>query len=213
MTSEHHPVLGGWAQTWHGKRIHLDASKFNVDDIILADVVHHLVMVNRYGGATQYPYSVMQHCTALARSFRRRWEALKAEFDGGVIPDEIKTEIARLQICEKQALCHDWPEYIIGDVLSPFKELMPQFRALDDTMTRAIFVRNGLPAEMDPEVKEMDRRIWRNELDEFGSPHVEDKWWRRFEPVPGLDVRDLRMMSIWGVRLIFRKYVEELGLQ
>lgn len=206
---------GGWMQTWSGRRIYLDVEKFNVDDVLFEDVVHHLAHVNRYCGATLYAYSVMQHCTALARAFRRRWLRLQIGLDSGEFPgkeEETRKEITRLQMCEKQALLHDWPESFTNDIVAPFKQCLPQLKLLDKTMIAGVFKRNGLPEQEDLEVVDMDRRLCRNEMDVFGSPHVH-KWWLELEPVPGVDPQDLAERTVAEVRAEFVEYCIMLGVR
>jgi len=192
---------GGYMQTWHGKKIYLDVAKFNPNDVILDDVIHHLPCINRYCGATAYPYSVAQHCIALARSYRRRWQA-----------EEDPIVAAHLQILEKQAFIHDWTEAFTNDLLAPFKQLMPEIKFLDDHMINAILKRNNLGDELDLDVVEMDRRMCRNEMDLFGSPNV-PKWWHVLEPVPMVDNYDLYARSIEDVRSTFRNYADLLGVK
>lgn len=202
---------GGWMQTFHGKKIYLDVDKFNVDDVLIADIVHHLPGVNRYCNATLYPVSVAQHSVALARSFRRRWQELQRQWKDAQMPYDVINQIAYLQRCEKQALLHDITESYTNDLLAPFKQMMPQIKILDGVMVDAVVTRYGVGPTLELEVVEMDRRMCRNEMDIFGSPHVH-RWWDALEPVPGVDPHDLRKMDIDSVRKSFQRYLSELGI-
>jgi len=56
-----------------------------------------------------------------------------------------------------QALLHDGPEFVIGDMPSPMKAHCAAFRAWEDAIWRAICGRWRIPVEMDPQVKAADR--------------------------------------------------------
>ena len=60
------------------------------------------------------------------------------------------------RIWRLSALLHDAPEYVIGDMISPFKAALGlDYRAFEDRLLRAIHVRFSLP----PEVPEPIGRI------------------------------------------------------
>ena len=55
------------------------------------------------------------------------------------------------------ALLHDAPEYVIGDMISPFKAVIGgAYKDVEKRLLGAIHVRFGLPAEIDPA---LERRI------------------------------------------------------
>lgn len=56
-----------------------------------------------------------------------------------------------------QGLLHDAPEAIIGDIPSPLKARLPHFRAYERALWGAVCRRYGLPGELDPKVKRIDR--------------------------------------------------------
>jgi 5'-deoxynucleotidase YfbR-like HD superfamily hydrolase len=100
-------------------------------DIEIEDIAHGLARVPRWNGQTVGPtiFSVAQHSViveAIARAFKRdisdRW---------------------RLTI-----LLHDAPEYVIGDVISPFKAVLgDSYKAVERRLLAAVHLRFGLPAE------------------------------------------------------------------
>ena len=85
-----------------GRRLDLlDPSPLDVE---IGDIAHGLARVARWNGQTQGPeiFSVAQHSLLVEALFARRRRGLARQ--------------ARLA-----ALLHDAPEYVIGDMISPFK--------------------------------------------------------------------------------------------
>ncbi len=111
-------------------------------DIEIEDIAHGLARVARWNGQTtgDHAYSVAQHSllvTDLAQAFAPDWDARKL----------------------LAALLHDAPEYVIGDMISPFKAALGvNYEAFEDRMERAIHLRFGLPAETPKHVKQTIKR-------------------------------------------------------
>ena len=106
-------------------------------DIEIADLAHGLARVARWNGQTlgEHGFSVAQHSLVV--------EDIAAHLSPGL---EARWRLA--------ALLHDAPEYVIGDMISPFKAALGlSYRAFEDRLARAVHVRFGLPAEI-PEVIE-----------------------------------------------------------
>ena len=133
-----------WQRMLSGRRLDLiDPSPFDVE---IADIAHGLARVARWNGQTKGPeiFSVAQHSLLV--------EALFAA--GAQAPPE-----ARLA-----ALLHDAPEYVIGDMISPFKAAIGgDYKRIEARLTQAIHIRFGLPAEPPPElvkrIKAADRVV------------------------------------------------------
>jgi hypothetical protein len=52
------------------------------------------------------------------------------------------------------ALLHDAPEYVVGDLISPFKAAVGiNYKALEERLMAAIHLRFGLPAHIPPALK------------------------------------------------------------
>jgi 5'-deoxynucleotidase YfbR-like HD superfamily hydrolase len=122
------PPARAWQRMLSGRRLDLlDPSPL---DIEIEDIAHGLARVARWNGQTKGPhaFSVAQH-SLLVESI-----ALKLE------PDLDRT--ARLA-----SLLHDAPEYVIGDMISPFKAALGlDYKAFEIRLLGAIHVRFGLPA-------------------------------------------------------------------
>ena len=94
-----------WQRMLSGRRLDiLDPSPVDVE---LADIAHGLARVARWNGQTigDYPFSVAQHSVLVLELFRAS--------------NQDATPVALLQ-----ALLHDAPEYVMGDIISPFKAAM-----------------------------------------------------------------------------------------
>jgi 5'-deoxynucleotidase YfbR-like HD superfamily hydrolase len=122
-----------WQRMLSGRRLDLlDPSPL---DIEIEDIAHGLARVARWNGQTmgENAFSVAQHCVVV--------ESLVGELK----PKGPRT----LRLA---ALLHDAAEYVIGDLISPFKVAVGlDYRALERKLTRAIHVRFGLPADIAPE--------------------------------------------------------------
>src|SRR2546423_9459943 len=125
-----------------GRRLDLlDPSPLDVE---IADIAHGLARVARWNGQTDgaHIFSVAQHSLlveAIARS--------RARLD----------RATRLGI-----LLHDAPEYVIGDMISPFKAVIGDaYKAVEARLPAAIHLRfglpAGLPAELVPPIKASGR--------------------------------------------------------
>jgi hypothetical protein len=99
-------------------------------DIEIEDIAHGLARVARWNGQTRgaHAFSVAQHCVLVER--------LVAELSPRL------TREARLM-----ALLHDAPEYVVGDLISPFKAAIGvNYKDLELKLQAAIHLRFGLPS-------------------------------------------------------------------
>ncbi|XBQ15148.1 MAG: HD family hydrolase [Oceanicaulis sp.] len=123
-----------------GRRLDLlDPSPFDVE---IDDIAQGLARVARWNGQTMgdHAFSVAEHSVIV--------EALCAELE----PDwPAKWRLA--------ALLHDAPEYVIGDMISPFKAALGyDYKAFEARLEGAIHMRYGLPPELPAEVKKTIKR-------------------------------------------------------
>src|SRR5881394_3780046 len=131
-----------WQRMLSGRRLDLlDPSPLDVE---IADIAHGLARVARWNGQTSgaHIFSVAQH-TLLVEAIARR----RTNLDGR----------ARLAI-----LLHDAPEYVIGDMITPFKSVIGEsYKAVEQRLLAAIHLRFGLPpalpAELTRLIKSSDR--------------------------------------------------------
>jgi hypothetical protein len=127
-----------WTQTWSGVAVDLDDP--DPRTILVQDMAHQLARINRFNGATRFPYSVAQHSVLCAL-------AAPAGFS-------------------LEALMHDGHEYVFGDLASPVKALIgPACKAAEERIQKAVAWKWRLPFPTSEEVKETDvRMLWTEHL-------------------------------------------------
>lgn len=116
-----------WQRMLSGRRLNLlDPSP---DDIAIEDIAHGLSRVARWNGQTKgaHPFSVAQHSLAVERLM-------------------VTAEPSWLTRWRLAAVLHDAPEYVIGDLISPFKAALGlDYKAFENRLLAAVHVRFGLP--------------------------------------------------------------------
>jgi uncharacterized protein len=160
-----------WQRMLSGRRLDLlDPSPL---DIEIADIAHGLARVARWNGQTSgaHIFSVAQHTLLVEAVMREQTPRV-----------DVRVRLA--------ALLHDAPEYVIGDMISPFKAVLGgDYKAIEKRLLSAIHIRFGLPPALAPEIvrriKEADRGAAYLEATELaGFAQAEAK--RLFGRDPGL---------------------------
>jgi len=129
-----------WQRMLSGRR--LDLLEPSPLDVEIEDIAHGLARVARWNGQTRgsHAFSVAQHCVLVER--------LVAELNPRLGPE------SRLM-----ALLHDAPEYVVGDLISPFKAAIGiNYKALEERLQAAIHLRFGLPATPPAALKTLFKR-------------------------------------------------------
>ena len=134
------PAPRAWQRMLSGRRLDLlDPSPLDVE---IEDIAHGLARVARWNGQTigAHAFSVAQHSLVVEEICRK------------LAPDWDKKR--RLM-----ALLHDAPEYVIGDMISPFKAALGlDYKAFEAKLESAIHLRFGLPAHASAAVKGVIKR-------------------------------------------------------
>jgi uncharacterized protein len=134
------PQTRAWQRMLSGRRLDLlDPSPF---DIEIEDIAHGLARVARWNGQTNgdHAFSVAEHCIVV--------EECLAQLKPGIAD---KWRLA--------ALLHDAPEYVVGDLISPFKAAVGlDYKALENKLLAAIHVRFGLPAQLPDDLNVLIKR-------------------------------------------------------
>ena len=129
-----------WQRMLSGRRLDiLDPSPMDVEII---DIAHGLARVSRWNGQTKgpYPMSVAQHSVMVERFVSQNAPKLDTRW--------------RLA-----ALLHDAPEYVIGDMITPFKYALGGiYRDIESHLSESIHVRFGLPAVLPEPVSKAIKR-------------------------------------------------------
>src|SRR5262249_35652084 len=124
-----------WQRMLSGRRLDLlDPSPL---DIEIEDIAHGLARVARWSGQTSgaHIYSVAMLCLLPEGRPRPR----SPRFDNK---------------CRPPILLHDAPEYVIGDMISPFKAVIGDaYKAIDRRLLTAIPLRFGPPAATPPAIE------------------------------------------------------------
>ncbi len=132
-----------WQRMLSGRRLDLlDPSPFDVE---IEDIAHGLARVARWNGQTKgdHSFSVAQHSLIVEQIVSQRFPDLPAE-------------------AALMALLHDAPEYVIGDMISPFKSAIgSDYKRIEDRLEAAIHLRFGLAPhpgqELKRQIKKADR--------------------------------------------------------
>ncbi|WP_202334469.1 YfbR-like 5'-deoxynucleotidase [Mesorhizobium sp. L-8-3] len=129
-----------WQRMLSGRRLDLlDPSPLDVE---ISDIAHGLARVSRWNGQTRgdHAFSVAQH-------------SLLVEEIHSAISKDIRPE------AQLAALLHDAPEYVIGDMISPFKSVIGGgYKSCEERLQRAIHMRFSLPTALPGKLKQEIKR-------------------------------------------------------
>src|SRR6185437_12809345 len=133
-----------WQRMLSGRRLDLlDPSPLDVE---LEDIAHGLARVARWNGQTKgtHIYSVAQHALLVEALARAKVPRLDGK--------------GRLAV-----LLHDAPEYVIGDMISPFKAVIgDSYKAVEHRLLAAIHRRFGLPSPLPATLQSLIKAADRN---------------------------------------------------
>lgn len=129
-----------WQRMLSGRR--LDLLNPSAVDIEIDDIAHGLSRVARWNGQTRgdYTFSVLQHSLIVEELL-----------DDTRVKLEPKWHLA--------ALIHDASEYVVGDMISPFKNALGiNYRAFEDQLQEVIHIRFGLPPTVPTDIKKLIKK-------------------------------------------------------
>jgi 5'-nucleotidase len=124
-----------WQRMLSGRR--LDLLNPSPLDVEIEDIAHGLARVARWNGQTKgtHAFSVAQHSVLVEK-----------------ITNELRPRLARS--ARLAALLHDAPEYVVGDLISPFKAALEiDYKDFEHKLQAAIHLRFGLPAVIPADLK------------------------------------------------------------
>ena len=121
------PTSRAWQRMLSGRRLDLlDPSPFDVE---IEDIAHGLARVARWNGQTSgdYAFSVAEHSVVVEKLF-------------SILNPKASREDKLV------ALLHDAAEYVVGDMISPFKAALGiDYTDFEDRIEQAVHLRFGLP--------------------------------------------------------------------
>ncbi|SFP49822.1 hypothetical protein SAMN03159489_01053 [Pseudomonas sp. NFPP07] len=126
------------------------------------DIAHALAHLCRFNGHTRQHYSVAQHSLLVA----------------DLCPE--KHQLA--------ALLHDATEAYIGNMVRPLKQVMPQYRQVEETIWQAICDRFNLEPGLPDCVLRADMVLLATERRDLMPAHPEDEW-KCLEGIPAMPKR------------------------
>lgn len=184
-----------WQRMLSGRRLDLlDPSPLDVE---LSDIAHGLARVARWNGQTlgDYPFSVAQHSVLVLEIFK----SLNPGAD------------ARAQL---YALLHDAPEYVMGDLISPFKAAVGgSYKEVEHRLLGAVYLRFSLgalpPAALARQVKKADKEAAYFEAVNLAGFEADEARRLFGEPtVPAFDIEEFdRLIRPWPTREAHDRFV------
>lgn len=131
-----------------------------IESIDIEDIAHSLAQLTRFNGHGEHRYSVARHCINCAR----------------LAPKQMKLA----------ALLHDAAEAYLGDVATPLKENLRDYRRFEEAVEEKIrdefFVENW----GDPWIGVLDKRLLKTEAKILGFGA-----WEKFGPYPELTEEEI----------------------
>lgn len=119
----------GCIRTYTG--IYFDVMNPTEDMVDIRDIAHSLAQQPRFGGHLPVFYSVAEHCVATARSDLRYFNL--------------------------EVLLHDATEAYLLDLPKPIKDLIPEYKMMEDRIARVIASKFGLTYPFEEHVHSADR--------------------------------------------------------
>ena len=194
------PEPRAWQRMLSGRR--LDLLNPSPLDIEIEDIAHGLARVARWNGQTRgdYPFSVAQHSVLVLEIFGAQVATADAK--------------ARLY-----ALLHDAPEYVMGDIISPFKAAMGgNYKEVENRLLGAInlhFALNAVaPVVIQRQIKRADREAAYHEAVHLAGFEIEEA--RKFFGEPALAAFDLehfeQLIRPWPTREAHDRFVDAVDM-
>lgn len=118
-----------------------DLKILDPDSICIEDIAHGLANTARFAGQLPKLYSVAQHSFHVAQSA------------------SIENRLA--------ALLHDASEAYLGDMPSPFKKMLPDYKVQEDRLMKVIAKKFGFDYPLHPEIKKIDGELLNLEWNAF----------------------------------------------
>jgi hypothetical protein len=123
--------------------------------ILLEDIAHALANTCRFGGHCREFYSVSQHAVLVSH----------------LAPKEFAWD----------ALHHDDAEAFLGDIPTPLKQLLPEFKKIEHNLEQVIWKHYGISSVLNPAVKNADLQALM--IERYSFMPLDDIAWDCFKDV------------------------------
>ncbi len=150
-------------QLYSGKPFYFD--KFKEEYIDITDIAHSLSLIVRFNGHCNWLHSVALHSWYMSHL---------------VSPENA--------LC---ALLHDATEAYMGDVVTPLKNLLPEFSKMENELWEVIASKYQLPVDMPNEVKNQDKKIVFSEKRDVLNRNLGVDWGQEVQPHKNLFIEEI----------------------
>ncbi len=131
--------MTAWIQTYLGKAFDFESP--TVDMVNIVDIAQSLSHLCRFTGHSRIFYSVAEHSVHMSRHLWAR---------GG-------HDRERCRRLAQWGLLHDAVEAYVGDMASPLKSLLPEYRTIEHRIEAVVLAAFGITETKPKEVQEADR--------------------------------------------------------
>jgi 5'-deoxynucleotidase YfbR-like HD superfamily hydrolase len=163
----------------HSGRL-FDLANPESSEITVEDIAHGLAHTCRYAGQCDGFFSVAEHSVLVSQ----------------IAPHSLLA-----------ALFHDAAEAYVGDMSRPLKSLLPEYKAIEERIGRAIFVRLGIEWPVPPAVKSADYSVMAAEQ-EMLMPAGTNEWLRDANVLPARV--KIQRLAPGDAKVLFLERFEEL---
>lgn len=166
---------------------YFDFSKPESSYIDIDTIAHALSNICRFTGHVDFFYSVSQHSVLVSY----------------LVPPEYAME----------GLMHDAGEAYIGDVATPLKAMLSDYKTIEHRVEEAVFRRFGLPIVMHPSVKQGDLRAIATERRDLMPEAIDGLPWECLDGIEPYPEKIIPLSPEDAKKLFLARYYELKNLK
>lgn len=169
------PRIGDWMTTYTGGMFWLLDPR--PEEVFIEDIAHALSLICRYNGHIKGFYSVAQHSILVSQNCNRDYAL--------------------------HGLLHDAAEAYVGDLISPIKRLLPNYKVIEEKIITAIYKKYSIKItkKCQQEIKYWDNALLATEVRDL-IPHKYLNW--KFEAPP----LESPIKKLWGPKTAERLFLK-----